>query len=73
LPWLEVASRIRFEVGVIPAKPVLTNVIGTWLEIWNHDAGVVAVLAADNFSPSEGIDSAEAGKKSQFTVDPSRL
>jgi hypothetical protein len=58
---------------VIPAQPVLANLIGARMEVWDDDPGVVAAFAADDLASGEGIDSPESGLDRQRAVDPTRF
>jgi hypothetical protein len=58
---------------VVPAQPVLANLIGAGVEVRDDDPGVVPALAADDLATGKGINSPEPGLERQPAVDPTRF
>jgi len=51
LSGLQIPGEVVFEVGLIPAQPVLAYAIGAGVEVRNHYASIVAGFAADDLAP----------------------
>ena len=63
---LEIAGEIVFQVRMVAAKSVFSNLIGAGVEIGNEDARVVAALAADNLAASQRVCPAQSCAVGQF-------
>jgi hypothetical protein len=48
LPGFEIAGGIVLKVWMIPAQPVLANLIGSRMKVGDENPGIVAALAADD-------------------------
>ncbi len=53
LPRLEIAGSVAFKIGVVSARTILADSIGTGQEIWDEDAGVIAALPPDDLAAGE--------------------
>jgi hypothetical protein len=75
-PHVQTAGDVRFavvKVRVVPAQPVLANLIGTRMKVRDDDPGMVDALAAHDLAARERIDSPEPSLEGQAAVDPTRL
>ena len=50
LPHLEIAGGIVFEIRMVAAQTILTDLVGLRVEIRNEDASVVPAFPADDLS-----------------------
>ena len=73
LPGFEVAGGIEFEVRMVPAQSILSDLFGVRMGVRDDDPRMVAALAADDLAAGEGIDSPEPSLEGQAAVDPTRL
>jgi hypothetical protein len=70
LARLEVAGGIAFEIWLVAAQSILTNVALTRSEIWDDDAGVVTAFPADDLATGQRVDSSETSTIRQAAVNP---
>ena len=73
MPRFEVAGGIVFEIGLIPAQPILADMELARTEIRYDDASVIAALSADDLATGERIDPSQPGAIGEATVNPASL